>query len=269
MNKQELLKYLMLLPSLLIFGSVWAQQGNDIVTLRNGSVYRGTIMEKIPTQHVMLKTLDGRVKIFPTDEVKSARMNVKAKVPNRALREPITPKAGYFNNTDFGLLFGVRPWGGIGVRPGVNMINGYQFDRFSLGAGVGMASFNSEHYVPVFLDSRVYLRKNDQTSPYLALQGGYAFGLTPVYNYDLINVDFAGEPPSNVRPKGLHGAAQIGLRKYTSQKFGINFSIGTRVQRAKTTYEQFFWTQDQYVPITVTEVTRMFRSEFRFGIFFN
>ena len=269
MNKHRLLKYLMLLPSLLIFGSVWAQQGNDIVTLRNGSVYRGTIMEKIPTQHVMLKTLDGRTLVFPTDEVKSARMNVKSKVSNRALRGPITPKAGYFNNTDIGLLFGVRPWGGIGARPGVNMVNGYQFDRFSLGAGVGLASFSHEHYVPVFLDSRVYLRKNDRTSPYLALQGGYAFGLTPVYNYDLINIDLVDGNSGRVRPKGLHGAAQIGLRTYTSPKFGINFSMGARIQRSKTSYDQYFWTQNDYVLIPVTEVTRMVRTEFRFGIFFN
>lgn len=101
---KKIIQYLMILPAMLIFGSAWAQQGNDIVKLRNGSVYRGTIIEKIPTQHVLFRTLDGREMTFPMDEVKSADMNGNSRVKVQVPRPPVEVKNGYFNNTDVGLI---------------------------------------------------------------------------------------------------------------------------------------------------------------------
>ena len=289
MQTHKMLKYLLLLPALLIFGSAWSQQGsnapdatsqeeaspqpmvssqqgNDMIVLWDRSYYRGTIIEKIPDKHIKIMTLDGRVLTFALDNVKRFRINPSRR--SDGISKPmIQVKDGYFNNTDFGLMLGARSWGGIGVRPSVSTINGYQFDRYSFGVGVGLASFDYHHYVPVFLDSRVYLRKDAALSPYVALQTGCGFGLTPINNGYW---DIWPEPEGGrVRPNGLHGAVQLGLRKYTSNRFGINFSMGARMQRSKTTYTDYFWVNGEDIPVEVTEVSRMVRGEFRFGIFFN
>lgn len=254
---------------MLIFGSAWAQQGTDIVTLRNGAVYRGSIIEKIPTQHVLFKTLDGRQLTFPMDEVKSAKMNVTSKVKVKVPQPPIEVKNGYFNNTEFGLMFGLQEYGGISARPTVNMVNGYQFGRYSLGAGIGFATMRNQHYLPLFLDARAYLRKNESFSPYVSVQGGYAWGLANRNNYSpYYLIDFI-YLPEDQKGRGPFGALQLGIRKYTSDRFGFNLSMGARVQRDRAEYTDWHWNGNESIPVNVVEITRMIRSEFRFGIYFN
>ncbi len=254
---------------MLIFGSAWAQQGNDIVKLRNGSVYRGTIIEKIPTQHVLFKTLDGREMTFPMDEVKSADMNGNSRVKVQVPRPPVEVKNGYFNNTDVGLMFGLNDYGGINTQPTLNMVNGYQFGRYSLGAGIGYANFQYQHFMPLFLDARAYLREKEDFSPYVAVQAGYALGLTsPNYYPQIYAIDFMypGEPHKS---NGFIGGVQLGIRKYTSQRFGYNFSLGSRMLKSRSEYTTWHWNGTESIPVEVSEVARMIRSEVRIGIYFN
>lgn len=251
---------------MLIFGSVCAQQGNDVVELRNGSIYRGTIIEKIPTQHVLFKTMDGRQMTFPMDEVKRAKMNFSSKV--KIARPPVEVKNGYFNNTDVGVMFGAEGWGGISARPTINMVNGYQFGRYSVGAGLGFATFQRQHYMPLFADARVYLREKEAFSPYLAVQAGYSIGLSKEYEYYPYSFDLVAEPEKQ-RANGLYGGVQLGIRKYTSNKFGYNISMGGRLQRNSVEYTDWLWSNGRSVPVNIQEVSRMFRSELRIGIYFN
>ncbi len=254
---------------MLIFGSLWAQKGTDIVKLRNGSVYRGTIIEMIPSQHLLFLTLDGRQMTFHSDVVKSAEVNVSAYAKVRVPRPLIEIKNGYFNSSDVGLTFCLEDYGGISARPTANIVNGYQFGRYSVGAGIGFATFRHQHYLPLFLDVRTYLREKDAFSPYIAVQAGYAAGLTRNYDYSpyyLENFAYYQEPK---KTNGFIGGVQLGIRKYTGRHFGYNLSFGTRMLKTRGEYIRWYWNGNENVPVEVTEVTRMIRSEVRVGIYFN
>jgi hypothetical protein len=47
----------------------YAQQYEDIVYLKNGSIIHGTIMEQIPGESIQIKTKDGNVFVFKMDEI--------------------------------------------------------------------------------------------------------------------------------------------------------------------------------------------------------
>lgn len=98
---------------------------------------------------------------------------------------------------------------------GIQTVLGYQVNPyFSAGAGVGLESFDSDVYIPAFVDLRAFFIADKPFTPFVYGEGGYAIRLEG-------------------HPGGLTYTFGAGGRFYTTNTFAINVSLG-------------YWTQ--YIP---------------------
>ena len=166
----------------------------DIIYLKDGSIYKGIIIEEIPNVSYKIESRDGNVFAVTVDEV-----------------EKITKEANqssYQSNTPWG--WGQRNWRNDTIRytpkqkghffeaqvlienvqGGVRIINGYKFNKYAyLGVGVGVDFLMSNPFNERIngLDKKemagtypslyLYFQSDGPTrgrfTPYIALEGGY------------------------------------------------------------------------------------------------
>lgn len=247
-----------LLTAVMMFAATTqAQNGNDVIYLRDGSMYRGTVIEKVAGSHVKIMTPDGQTKQFPIDEV--AKMNMVGTT------EPFEFKpVGYVNATSIGLLMGLNEYGAE-ARPSFQTVNGVTIgQKWQVGLGTGLEAIRSDWNIPVFADGRYHLGKGE-VSPYVGLQAGY---LVPLPAQQRYYYDFAPYEPDK-RKGGVMIGSEIGIRNVVKKHFGYNVSLGYRFQTDTRETTRYFWngTGDLYLP--VTERTMMHRVCLRVGLLFN
>ncbi len=73
-------KTLLLLLALLICGIVSAQNLQDVIYLKNGSVIRGTLIEQVPS--VKIRTSDGSIWVFEDDQIDHISAETKTQQTN-------------------------------------------------------------------------------------------------------------------------------------------------------------------------------------------
>lgn len=267
---QKQIQTVLLFAFMLISGSAWAQQGNDIVYLKDGSFYRGTVIERVHLQELKMKTLDGRVITLEDRFVKKVSLNKGQSEKKSFTKSPIEVKKGYFNNTTIGLMIGPPSnFGyGNGPRTSFHTVNGIQKGKWSYGIGSGIDSYTNGLAIPLVADARFYLREKSHFSPFVQAQGGYSFGIKRDNEGD--NPDWGwGWYPRPSMGSGVLGSVHIGFRKYTSKNFGYSFSIGERFHRSKREYNDYFWNGNEQIEVPVTEISNLMRTDIRFGIYFN
>ena len=140
---------------------------------------------------------------------------------------------GYFNITDMGLLIG-SPENQHPAPFSFMTINGYHLTpQFSTGLGVGL-EFPSGSYMPLVLDARYYIRATG-FSPFFFLYGGYALPLDDEGSQQDIWYDQWSYPYPWYKPYIAKGGWLLnpgfGIRHVFGENFGVNFSVGYRVQR--------------------------------------
>lgn len=64
---------LLMMTSLIIPGNIFAQQYEDIIYLKNGTVYFGIIVEEVPGEYIKLKTKDGKVHEFKIADIEKRK----------------------------------------------------------------------------------------------------------------------------------------------------------------------------------------------------
>ncbi len=209
----------------------------DVIHLKNGTVYKGIIIENIPDEKLKLQTNDGvfvilqseistitqeesKKKIKPLREQQQEK-EVKDRTQNSGIWEPV--KSGYFFQTQ---LCGEFAGGGI------RFVNGYKFNRFvylGFATGVEFLSFSvNEILFEGYLSEGLHL-------PLLLHFSGNILNRnkTPVYfveaGYDLAFL-------SNYKTlQGLNTTAGIGFKVYGGNKFtfsllpniAIRYLVGT------------------------------------------
>ena len=62
-------KFLLTSVFILTATVLFAQNMQDVVHLKNGSIIRGTIIEQVPNQSITIETADGSLFVFAIDEV--------------------------------------------------------------------------------------------------------------------------------------------------------------------------------------------------------
>jgi hypothetical protein len=275
----------LLLLSLCISDLSLAQKANkDVVYLKDGSVYRGQILELIPNQSLKVQTNDGNVfvvKMNAVDKViKEAPFNgqpttakkvnpPKKEKPARVAKPPFEPRLkGYFFQGQIMLE---------AIQGGVHIINGYKFGRFGyLGIGVGFDNViatpskkidqdelgfpnNDEDgfsgiYLPLFLFHQGDILKK-RVTPFYAIEAGYALALNmrgPFSN----NEDL-------YREGGIMGGAGIGVR-FNSKSKRAQFSLLLNVNVKSVRYQRYdYYTYDNEI---VKDV--LFFPGLRFGLGF-
>lgn len=230
--------------------AVWAQKDKqDAVYLHNGSMVRGEVIENITDSHVKIQTVDGSVWVFQIDEVKEITSVDRYKAQRKI--EP--SKSGFYSLTDIGAIAG-RSTYGSGVAASLQTVAGYRFnERWSVGAGAGLENYQIG-LAPIFAEGRCYLLKRN-FSPFLALQGGYAF---PINNYK----NHLGEW---THKGGITANASVGIRNYLSNNVALVISTGFRHQQSATT-TTYWWFNEGDSATTKYIYNRVV---FRIGILFH
>lgn len=168
-----------LLMMLFVLGGIttgFAQNVQEVVYLKNGSVVRGVVVEQIPGQSLKIQTSDGSIFAYQMDEVikitKEAGKSLYGQ--NSTFNNNTGNKPGYKGFVDLGYIFGV---GDYGIdRLEISTSHGYQFNPY-LFVGAGVAAnyyFDAECFgLPIFAHVRGNIL-NNSISPYVDFKIGYS-----------------------------------------------------------------------------------------------
>jgi len=158
----------------------FAQQMEDAVYLKNGSIIKGIVIEEIPNESLKIQTRDGSIFVYKMNEVEKITKQVVTKKYGRGSYNL------YGDNSDYDLKTGFKFFTEIGYTFGNNeggraelltaagcQINPYLF----VGGGVGLnyytASDGDAYVVPIFADLRGYIPTGSAVHPYIDLKPGY------------------------------------------------------------------------------------------------
>ncbi len=228
-------------------------QGNteDVIYLKNGSAIRGQILEHKFGDFIKIESSGHNVWVFSSKDID--RIVKEDHLPPKKWDLNIKEK-GYFNITDVGLLAGRDSYQNRYSFSSL-IINGYQFkNRLSLGLGTGI-EFMDIPLAPAFLDVRHTILKG-KLSPFIGVQGGYAFPLVNYYNN--------GYEP--IYKGGYMVGSVVGIKNYMSDNTAIVFSVGFRHQKLLSTRTQWGWEGDEQI----TQVYNLYnRIAIRAGLHFN
>ena len=245
------LKYF-LIATLFFFTSIAFAQNNleDVIYLKNGSVYRGLIIEQVPNLSYKIQIAGGSIISVTLTEIEKI-----TKEPR--YHSPVATEFHHEDNTAMGQHFFKhqrdtipfylkkhRPFTTIEFRPGMNnasihLVHGYKFGRFGfVGIGIGLdaVSFSrgtshGEHifdntqvnnglYLPLFIHySGEILRK--RITPYYYLEAGYASHPTN---------PFMSNPNNSKSYGGPIAAAGFGVKFYSKSRasFALNMNVNWR-----------------------------------------
>ena len=231
-NPAVMKRLLIILLFVFPFNELLAQSGyEDVVYLKNGSVYRGVIIEQVPGVSLKIEMADRNVFSVKMEEV--ARMT-KEEVPNKKKIKATNEnykKKGYIKIFEFYQMFTLEDqadyetyeYHDSDVRYGLGaeMINGYQFNaHLSAGLGLGLNIYYQKTLLPAYADLRVNFLKK-KSSPFGVLQIGYAFDSDELPGAGTGNNEFDG---------GFLLNPSIGFRFFVRPKRAYIFSLGYRYQ---------------------------------------
>ena len=222
-------RFVLIIAAMVMFAAnMMAQNFQEVVYLKNGSIIKGTVIEQVPGKTIRIQTNDGSIFAYRMDEVE------------RIVKEPISDRqvsrGGYSQNShsqanDGGLQTGYRGFFETGYNFGVgdykegrvemSTIHGSQvLPMLFIGAGVGVSYwFDSETVaIPIFADFRLNA-PTGSISPFLDLKMGYS--------------------PFDI--SGIYGNFSIGCRFSTGKKGGINLSIGYQIQRGEVAEDYSYY----------------------------
>lgn len=223
----------------------------DVITLNNGNIYKGIIVEQTDSGIVRLNTFCNSTLNFSLNEITSVTTE-KLNLRRSGMELPFTyePK-GYINITDFGVLAATGNNNQNAIFS-VSSFNGYSFaSRFIAGAGIGIELFETV-MLPLYADTRVILAKS-RVTPFALLKSGYTFALEDPEGYWEESYNSHG---------GFMLGAGVGTFIWVSDRssFEINFLYRFQSVRTERTYE---WSGE-----TSMLTTRYNRLELRFGLLF-
>ena len=202
----------------------------DIVHLKDGSEFRGKIIEYKHDEYLKMEILGGQVVEFPAKQVKKVVQQPygqAAFVPKPVrTREYRFRESGIYNETYINVTQGYNSWGWWTIGLGIHHVAGYQFNRW-IGAGLGMGYDGydmdaGQHIVPVYAEARGYLMKKN-ISPFYSVALGYGFASKGIRD-DI----------SKARG-GIMVSPNIGYRFGASNNANFTLSAGYKYQKASFT----------------------------------
>ena len=219
--KRILLIFAVLLGSCL---SIYAQDLQEVVYLKNGSVIKGVIIEQTPNESLKIQTSDGSIFAYKMIDVlkitKEAQTNTNThqRATINQNRKDFGLKSGYKGYLDFGYAIAVGDYG-MG-RIEFTTTQGYQINPYIyVGAGTGIHYFTDGYLaVPFFANARANFIKGN-ISPFFDVKLGYSF------------VDIGG----------VYFSPSVGCRFGLGKKIGLNVSLGYSLQMG-----DFYYYGDYY-----------------------
>ena len=239
---------LFILFSTLSAAGLYAQSGmEDVIYLKNGSIYRGIIIEQIPNVSMKIKTLGGNVFAVTIGEIE--KITKEDKPAEQGRYQSFGERYGndstrfkYRNSGRFALLQVLVE----NKQGGIRLVQGYKFNRHAaLGLGIGAdfvfsSPFNrrinnlpsnalSGIYVPLYLHLTGDMFPS-RITPFYAVEAGYFIaGLQR-------GRDWNG---GSFRRPDAHGPmASAGLGVKFNSKRGVNFSILFNMNMKNVNYRE-------------------------------
>lgn len=238
-------------------------QGNveDVVYMKDGSIYRGQIQEIVPNQALKIELLGGSIIALQMNDVTKITKEPKVQQTLGFERKPDNSKAynvdttrrqytfrkkGYFFQSQ--LLF-------ENLQGGVRIINGYKFGRFGyLGIGVGVDFLLQDNfligysgnpygklqgvYLPLFLYHQGDILKK-RITPFYAIEAGVA--VSPG-GFPFIGEDIYG----NGSGRKVAGIGGLGFGVKFNTKRRVHFSLLANVNFKVVRFTDEYYTYDQF-----------------------
>ncbi|MCF8380296.1 MAG: hypothetical protein K9H49_12000 [Bacteroidales bacterium] len=225
MNKKIALFILVFIFPIL---SVSAQKMDEI-TLKSGSVIRGSIIEIIPEGKVTINDLAGNTWVFKMTEIeKIKQIEEGEKIKTDAFL------TGWGNMTSIGFLAGSNTSNQIAPFSLISSF-GYKNElQIYTGFATGIEFLNINH-IPVLFDLQ-YFTSDNEVSTVFILRGGYALptsGEKNIYGY------------STAYMGGVTGSMGVGLKIKNKEKFAWDVNVLYRYMQIKYT-EYNDWSQQDY-----------------------
>jgi opacity protein-like surface antigen len=251
------IKFLLLSAFILIAAAVSAQTMEDVVYLKNGSIYRGTIIEQVPGESYKIQIRGGTVfSVTVTEVQKITKEAVPVETSShntysndamgygwpRSMRDTSKTPAYMKKNRFFGTLE---------FRPGINNIGlrflrGYKFNQFaSLGLGFGFdgvymgsgisfgkgiynnQNINDGLYIPVYLQLSGDIRKS-RITPYYFIEAGYAFHpQNPFVEKNPTDRSWGGPMGTAGMGVKFHSKGRVSMALNVNANYRSNFSRST------------------------------------------
>ncbi len=218
-------------------------QSGDQITLKNGSVIRGAIVEIIPDGKVTINDAAGNTWVFDMNEID----HINQFEESENISSDQYP-AGFVNMTSIGFLAGSK--NSSQIAP-FSLISSFGYKN-SMGIYTGIATgieFLNINHIPVLLDIQYFLEDKEVT-PVFIFRGGYALpsaGDTDYYTYK----------------GGIAGSLGVGLKIRNKENFAWDISVLYRYMQIN--YSEYReWDHQDYA---YTDIYN--RLELRLGFYLN
>jgi hypothetical protein len=201
----------------------------DVIYLKNGSVYRGTITKQIPNVSYTIEIAGGSEIVININDV----IKIDKEDKSISLSHIVRPKPP-FHYKRKGYFFQSQMLAEV-VEVGIRIVNGYKIGRFGyLGIGVGVdglfidnrwTSNYSSVYFPIYLYYGGDILKK-RTTPFYTLEAGYAFRPSSnTFPIDIYNGQIIGGRG------GWTGGVGFGARFYSKR---VHFDLSANVDLKQT-----------------------------------
>ena len=226
------------LSLLLAFGGIvfcMAQEMQEVVYLKNGSIIRGTVIEQVPGKSLKIQTNDGSIFAYEMSEVEKITKEQGTSYRQRggqrveqggrqgrngsSILDGNGVQRGYRGFFDIGYTVGTGDWDDTN-RVEFATSHGYQFNPyFYAGLGVGVNYYHQAEIweIPIFADLRVDIL-NNWITPYVDFRIGYSV-------YDAT---------------GFYMSPMVGCRFDFGGPVALNFGIGYTMQKMEVDYGYYY-----------------------------
>lgn len=187
-----------------------AQNYEDVVYLKNGSVIRGVVVEQVPYQTLKIQTKDGNIFVYNFSDIEKMTKEMP-------LATQFNKPKGYFGLVELGFASSIN--GHEPLRISATIINGYRvLPQFAIGVGVGIQEYAIDYKdftIPIFAHLRSDFL-NKKASPFVAFNIGY-------------NLSVIGN--TNDRYGGLMMEPSLGVSFNVGSKYRMTAGLGFALDR--------------------------------------
>lgn len=204
----------------------------DIVTMKDGKVLTGRIIQYSPGSILRLEQMDGSLVELQDDEIDKIQQGVElpkkknsSQNETAVLRElPAAKTHGFYANSMLSFAGGNSDNSGLALGAGFSQTFGYQLSQFlGIGGGIGIDNYSrrGETVYPIFGEVRSFLPSKKASGNFYALAaGGYALAFARK-QLDITDAD-----------GGVMTHFALGYRATTTEGIDINVDIGPKFQTA-------------------------------------
>ncbi len=249
-------KLSLLLLTVIMAFSVYAQPQKGYVYLKNGSILKGKYQYTDDLSKLKIESA-GNLLIFQAGEIERVTSN-KAEL-NKEFEETKS-YSPLILRTEIGVLAGNSGNSQTAPFSFSSALNYSVLPKLSVGAGIGLG-FLKETYLPAFVNIEYKLR-NSYSTPYVFLKTGYQvpledsheiyYGVQPYYYDSFMPWPYPNNNNQKLDPKGgILVNPGIGYQRIFSSGFGMSFAFGYQFHRLSYKGENDYQLDIDYNRLTI------------------